>query len=109
MGMSAAVRAAAQRRLYYRPNQHQRAYLRPPPRVVRAGPAFALLVPTEYVVHVKPPETGHHADEGVHGIDAAAQIVLILVVLLVVGGKVVVRLIECGRLATTGADGASSN
>jgi hypothetical protein len=92
----AATRSAASRAYYYLP---RRAYLSPP-RVVRAGPAFALLIPAQFKIETQPPEPGHHQQAAPRDIvGAGTELVLVLAVVLVAARGVVLWLIdEAGRV-----------
>ena len=92
---------------YARPGQ---PFLPPasPPRVI-PGPVFALHVPTQYVVHVQPPEAGLHPQAGAHGlVGAGTEIVLVLIVFVLVLGRVLIRLVHCAA-DTRGAPSTSEN
>jgi len=92
MHSSFAARQAAQRHYYYRPQQQ--VYL-PPRRIFRAGPAFALLVPTTYTIETQQPEPEHHLQASGHNfVGTGTELVLVLVVFLVVAGQVMMRIIR---------------
>jgi hypothetical protein len=78
------------------PRWHQqRAY---EPTLLRAGPVFALVAPSSYVVHLPTPSGEPH----LHGHDIVTretEVILVLIVCLLVAGKVIVRFIgDLGQL-----------
>ena len=67
------------------------------PVVERLGPAFALLVPLQYIVETQLPESGLHPHT--HDVHAAvspgtAAILVVIVILVMVGEKMVARIVS---------------
>jgi len=63
--------------------------------VVRPGPSFALVVPTQYVVHLPKPDSPPHLQGSGHDpVAGGTEVVLALIVFLIVGRQVVVRFIR---------------
>lgn len=63
------------------------------PPVVRAGPVFALVVPTSYVVHLPAPNTEPHVPAH-NVVMQGTEIILVLIVFVIVAGQVVARVVR---------------
>jgi hypothetical protein len=87
VGSNVAVQAAV-RQHYHQPRNS--SVIRPP-IVIATAPAFALIVPTEYVVHLAPESGLHPQATAADQITGSTEVVLVFVVFLVVAGKVLVR------------------
>ena len=96
LGRNQRVIQAAQHasvRHHYCNRPQSRVYL--PPRVVRAGPAFALLVPATFTVETQAPESGLHSHASEHDqVAVGSELVLVVIVFLIVCGRVVVRILR---------------
>jgi hypothetical protein len=75
-----AAQQAATRRHYYQPRRQ--AIYRRGVVVQRVGPAFALIVPTKYLIETRPPESGlhPHGDHDGSAVVIGTEVVLLLVV-----------------------------
>jgi hypothetical protein len=76
----------------------------PPPVIQRVGPAFALIVPTKYVIETQPPESGlhPHGDYDHSAVVIGTEVVLLLVVVFViVADKVVAWVVRTPNGKTT--------
>jgi hypothetical protein len=74
-----------------------RSHIYTPPPVIRAGPVFALVLPTSYVVHVPAPNAEPHVQAHnvvVHG----TEIILVLIVFVMVAGQMVVRVVRASSV-----------
>jgi hypothetical protein len=85
----AAVQTATRRHYY---QQRPPVIRRAPVVIQRAGPAFALIVPTKIMIETQPPESGLHPHvDYEHDVVALGTeaVLLLVVVLVIVAGKVV--------------------
>jgi hypothetical protein len=86
---------AAVRRHYYNNPPRRPQIISPAPYVVRAGPAFALVVPTQYVVHIPGPENALHPQASGHDlVGGGTEFLIVSIVFVIVAGKVIVRFIR---------------